>query len=40
MTATGDGDPNETEGESRPVFEGTDDDATLQLLAEEVSAKA
>ena len=37
MTANGDGDQNKTEGDSGPVVEGTGDDATLRLLAEELS---
>jgi len=37
MTGHGDGDPGQTEDESRPAVEGTRDDATLRLLAEELS---
>jgi uncharacterized protein (TIGR02271 family) len=37
MTANGDGDQNKTEGDSGPVVEGTGDDTTLRLVAEELS---
>ena len=37
MTDHRDDDPGQTEDESRPTVEGTHDDATLRLLAEELS---
>jgi uncharacterized protein (TIGR02271 family) len=37
MTGHRDGDPDQTEDESRPAAEGKDDDATLRLAAEELA---